>query len=129
MLLSLVIASLRHTPLLLYPPTRFCVTTALGGRWQASMFTPIPTHSFLCGNCVGRNRFITLHHPLVFVWQLLKGLNTLYPIIKIPLPCHHPLVFVWQLLHRRLDMVDTIPSPSNSTINTDSRTSNLYVLI
>ena len=60
-LLSLVIASPIHNrPSSYIHPHIMCVATALGGRWQASMFTPIYTHT----KCVWQLHWEKqVHHP------------------------------------------------------------------
>ena len=73
------------------PPiyTHTCsVTTALGGRWQASMFTPIYTHTCSVTTVLGETGSRPFNTHTCSVTTAERAEHA-YPK-EIPLPCQHP---------------------------------------
>ena len=59
-----------------------------GGRRQCLLlYTPTQN---VCGNCIGRNRFITLQHPHKMCVATAERAEHALSQRNIPLPCQHP---------------------------------------
>ena len=79
-MLSLVIASLRHTLLLLYTPTHNVCDNCVGRQVAGfNVYSYIHPHKMCVATALGETGSSPFNTHTKCVWQLLKGLNTLYP--------------------------------------------------